>query len=136
MIDSILASLNIPTEGFADDLKFVIHLKRYSKEDTQTGIELVHSWSVQMIMPLSIDKCLVIYGGLNNPKHQLYQCRSAILPEADKVTDLRIMRSADNAFHDHIAATATKGLWKNCVGEQCKAATHLLCCSSVRHSSF
>ena len=61
-----------------------------------------------MDMPLSIEKCLVIYGGPNNPKHQ-YQCGSAILPETDKVADLDIMRSADNTFHDHIAATATKG---------------------------
>ena len=107
MIDSLLASLDIPTEGLADDLKFVIHLKRYSKEDILTSVEQVHSLSVQMGMPLSIDKCIVIHDGLNNHKIQ-YQCRSAILPDADEVADLGIMRSADNNFHDHIAVTATK----------------------------
>lgn len=101
-------------------MKFVIHFKRYSKEEIQTGVEQVHSWYVQMGMPLSVDKCLVIHGRSSNPKHQ-YECGSAILPEVDKVADSGIMLSADNTFHDHIASTAKKG--RRLVG---------LCCSSIR----
>ena len=86
----------------------MIHLKRHRKKALQTGVEQVRSCSVQMGMPLSIDKCLVIHGGPSNLKHQ-FRCESAILPEANKVNDLGITSSSDNTYHDYITSTAKMG---------------------------
>ena len=40
-------------------------------------------------MPLSVEKCVVVYYGANNPKH--YKCRANNLSEAESTVDLGIM---------------------------------------------
>ena len=61
-----------------------------------------------MDMPLSIEKCLVLHCGLNNPQYQ-YQCGGGVLPATDSLADLGIIRSADGTYSEHISAVAQKG---------------------------
>ena len=53
-----------------------------------------------MGMPLSVDKCLVVRCGANNPKHH-YQCGTIDLPETESIVDLGVTQSQLNSLHEH-----------------------------------
>ena len=107
-LDGLLNDLDIPASAYADDLKFIANLVRHSFVKIQSNINRVYDWSVAMDMPLSIEKCLVLHCGSNNPQYQ-YQCGSGVLSATDSAADLGITRSADGTYSEHISTVAQKG---------------------------
>ena len=91
-MDPSLVTLDIPANGYADDLKFVVSLTSHNHSIIQINVQRVYEWSVLMEMPLSVDKCLEVYCGANNPKHY-YQCGTLDLPKTESIVDLGVTRS-------------------------------------------
>ena len=86
-LDRLLNDLDILAGAYADDLKFTANLVHHSYIKIQSNINRVNDWSVAMDMPLSIEKCLVLHCGLNNPQYQ-YQCGGGVLPATDSLAPL------------------------------------------------
>ena len=55
-----------------------------------------------MGMPLSVDKCLVVHCGANNPKHH-YQCGAIDLPETKSIVNLGVTRSYLKSLNEHFS---------------------------------
>lgn len=50
-LDSLLIQLNIPSFGFAYDIKFVVNLVTYMDAHVQTDLNKVDAWSLKLHMP-------------------------------------------------------------------------------------
>jgi hypothetical protein len=107
-VDSLLVLLDIPAQGFADDLKIVANRVKYSASHVQENIDRVRQWSEIMGMPLSLGKLFVLYYGQNNPRHK-YHCGNSTFQVADTFTDLGVLRSSEGNYHEHVINLANKG---------------------------
>ena len=106
-LDSLLSTLDIPVSAYADDFKFVADLFQYTNLQVQRNISKVYEWSIEMELPLSLAKCLVVhYGTMNGHFH--YICGKTYLHEEAHFSDLGILRSRDMDFRDHMANVAQK----------------------------
>ena len=61
LADTLLKQVTIPTLAFADDFKFRADIVKYSRREIQTNMDIVALWSNKRSMPLSLDKCGVLY---------------------------------------------------------------------------
>ena len=59
---------------------------------------------VEMEIPLSFEKCLVIHYVLHNPRYD-YKCGNYKLSNKNSFIDLGIVRSCERDFREHIAST-------------------------------
>ena len=70
-MDSLLQQLDqfIPgsTFVFADDVKFVAEASEQGFGLAQRTVNVIGDWSITHLMPLSVDKSLVLHCGPNNP---------------------------------------------------------------------
>ena len=60
-----------------------------------------------MGMPLSVDKCLVVHCGANNPKHH-FQCGTIDLQETESTVDLGVTQSYLTLFKEHFSKIVQK----------------------------
>ena len=61
--DSMLRCLRLSSVAFTDDVKFVADVAVRTREDVLIEVDAIVAWSDDHIMPLSIDKCLVLHCG-------------------------------------------------------------------------
>ena len=106
-IDSLLSRITLPSEGFADDFKFLADVSVYNAHQKQDEINKVVAWTDENYTPLSVDKCVVIHCGPRQPNN-VYHIRDIVIKSVDNLCDLGISRSSDDSFSDHCLAIANK----------------------------
>ncbi|KAJ3649976.1 hypothetical protein Zmor_021689 [Zophobas morio] len=52
---------------FADDIKLYSSSKNY--RDLERDLRAIYDWTHDWLLPLNLDKCIVLHLGNNNPKH-------------------------------------------------------------------
>ena len=89
-----------PSFAFADDLKFTELAVSALQSSIQSDFNRVAVWSVAFYMPLSLEKCAVLYCGSNNP-HQDYYCNGQLLSSISQFKDLGVLRSSEIIYAAH-----------------------------------
>ena len=62
-IDGLLRAIRLPSQGYADDFKFIADVNVYTRADVQNEINTIAGWTDEHGTPLSIDKCSVLHCG-------------------------------------------------------------------------
>ena len=95
-IDSSLQQLDQLTLkssfAFANDFKFVVETSKQGFGLAQRAVNVIGYRSITHLMPLSVDKILVLLCGPTNPK-RYYVIYNQPLPTARQIKDLGILRS-------------------------------------------
>ena len=106
-IDSLLMSIVCPSFAFADDLKFTELAVSALQSSIQSDLDRVAVWSVAFHMPLSLEKCAVLYCCSNNP-HRDYYCNRQLLSSILQIKDLGVLCSSDIIYAAHPGTVVTK----------------------------
>ena len=96
--DSLLCRISelIPeTYAYADDIKFVNGVTDEDYRISSVAIEVMSPWSAENKMSLSVDKCIVLHYGAENP-NRFYKINGQPLPVSADFKDLGILRSIPN----------------------------------------
>ena len=64
--DSLLRSVSLPVDGFADDIKFLADVTVKSKSEVQAELDKISIWADEKNMPLSFEKPLLCTVGIVN----------------------------------------------------------------------
>ena len=102
--DRVQSSIKI----FANDTKLYAPMKNQSSAvSLQEDINSLLKWSSDWKMPFSANKCVVVYLGKNNPKHDFFMGSSTL---QEKVTEKNIGVMIDNKlkFQEQAASAASK----------------------------
>ena len=91
LIDSLLCKIPFPAGCFADDIKFVADVTTHTVTQMQSAIDEVINWPEENYLPLSIDKCGILYCG-NKQLMNVYYIKGTAVKTKDNFTDLSIMR--------------------------------------------
>jgi hypothetical protein len=75
--------------AYADDLKIVAGVLDQDQVMIQSTINVIQHWSVNNMMPLSLEKCFVLHCGVNN-SHLQYTLDSMPLPTTAHLKVIRI----------------------------------------------
>jgi hypothetical protein len=102
-IDSLLRDLHRKVFCYADDIKLILDVTKYTVVDAQEEIDKVVKWDDNNCTPLSIDKCCVIYCGKQEVLYA-YHIKTAALKSVDSIIDLGVMRtsSISHSAHYHV----------------------------------
>ena len=96
----------LPSQCYADDLKFLADVSVHSSEIVQNEISIVASWVDEKGVPLSLEKCSVLHCGPHQPSH-VYYIKSTQIDNIDSIKDLGVKRSSDSTYSancNHIIA--------------------------------
>ena len=95
-IDGLLRAIRLPSQGYADDFKFIADVNVYTKADVQNEINTIAGWTDEHGTPLSVDKCSVSHCGPHQPNHDYYinSTRSSV----DNFKDLGAKQTADSTY--------------------------------------
>ena len=106
---SLLSSMLLPIEGFADDLKFVADLSPHTKAEVglQSKINKVAIRAESHRMPLSKEKNVVLHCGKKQP-NRVYTLYDEVIVSVDNVADLGIVRTASAMYSDQCHSLASK----------------------------
>ena len=91
-INPLLIALEELAYAFAGDIKYVSKATASNKIRVQQAIGTLEQWTVTYLMSLSLDKCIVLHCGTNNPCY-IYTCNGMPLTVVDVLNDLGVMRS-------------------------------------------
>lgn len=86
--------------AYADDVKFVIGTTEKDYALASSAITVLSAWAVKHNMPLSLEKCVVLYCGCNNPARQ-YTLGGAVMPSTLTFKDLGIVKAPIKIYQDH-----------------------------------
>ena len=98
--NSLLCTINLPLEAFADNLKFLADVTNHTKNGVQAEIDKVSEWADAHLVPLSMEKSNVMHCGRNQPRHS-YTLQNRPLNAIDTTTDLGITRTSDSVYSKH-----------------------------------
>ena len=90
---------------FADDLK--IYAPCHQAGMLQAACDIVLKWSESWLLPLSLEKCIVLHLGSSNPRHT-YSLGDITISAPSTVRDLGILMSPSMKFSEHCAAVAQR----------------------------
>jgi hypothetical protein len=103
-----LDELNLPlSSAYADDIKFVTGVNDCEYHIAQKGVDTIATWSSTQMMPLSIDKNMVLHCGSKNPKHR-YILGGHLMSSVKQFEDLGVLRSEITPYADHIVQTSAE----------------------------
>ena len=71
-IDFLLRKINLPSEAFANNLKFIIDVAINPRDAVQKEVNVLSDWATLHGMPLSVEKCTVLHCGPHQPNHTYY----------------------------------------------------------------
>ena len=99
-IDFLLRKISLPSETFADDLKFIIDVAINPRDAVQKEVNLLSDWATLHGTPLSVEKFTVLHCGPHQPNHTYY-INSVAITSTDSVKDLGIRQSKDGTYTEH-----------------------------------
>ena len=99
-IDFLLRKISLPSETFADDLKFIIDVAINPRDAVQKEVNLLSDWATLYGTPLSVEKCTVLHCGPHQLNHTYY-INSVAITSTDSVKDLGIRQSKDGTYTEH-----------------------------------
>ena len=105
--DSLLRSVSLPFDGFADDIQFLADVIVKSKSEVQAELDKISIWSDENNMPLSFEKTIAMHCGHCQPFHE-YHIKDQVIKAVNNFTDLGVRRSANAPYSSHCEALATK----------------------------
>ena len=106
-INPLLRKLTLPSQGFADDLKFVADVVTHSRSRIQQEVDTISLWADEHCTPLSLEKCTVLHCGHHQPNND-YTIHNAVMKRVDVQSDLGIIRSCDGTFTEHCRNAVAK----------------------------
>ena len=106
-IDSMLMSIVCPSFVFAADLKATELAISALQSSIQSDLDQVAVWSVAFHIPLSLEKCAVLYCGSNN-LHRDYYCNGQQFSSISQFKDLGVLRSSYVIYAAHPGTVVTK----------------------------
>lgn len=99
-ISDLAADIKTNIVFFADDTKFFGNpLQQY--DELRHDLAAIERWTETWMLPLSGQKCCVLYIGAANPRHQ-YQLNNQQLTGVNKQRDLGVMVASDLKWEIHI----------------------------------
>jgi hypothetical protein len=102
-VDSLLRDLRCKVFCYADDIKLIFDVTKYTAADAQGEIDKVVKWADINCTPLSIDKCCVMHCGKQEVPYA-YHIKAAALKCVTSVIDLGVMRSSSISHSAHYHA--------------------------------
>ena len=99
-IDGLLRAICLPSQGYADDFKFIANVNVYTRADLQNEINTIVGLTDEHGTPLSVDKCSVLHCGPHQPNHE-YHINSTRISSVDGVRDLGVKRTTDSTLSEH-----------------------------------
>ena len=99
-IDGLLRAIRLPSQGYADDFKFIVDVNVYTRADVQNEINTIAGWTDEHGTPLSVDTCSVLHSGPLQPNHE-YHNNSTRISSVNSVRELGVKRTTDNKYSEH-----------------------------------
>ena len=99
-IDGLLRAIRLPSQGYADDFKFIADVNVYTRADVQNEINTIAGWTDEHGTPLFVDKCSVLHCGPHQPNHE-YHINYTRISSVDSVRDFGVKRTTDSTCSEH-----------------------------------
>ena len=106
-INPLLRKLTLPSQGFADDLKFIADVIALSSYRIQQDVDTISLWADKHCTPLLIEKCTVLYCGRHQPNND-YTIHNVVMKRVDILFDLGVIRSCEGTFTEHCRNAVAK----------------------------
>ncbi|KAJ3652699.1 hypothetical protein Zmor_018641 [Zophobas morio] len=90
---------------FADDIKLYSSSANY--RDLELDFRAIYDWTHDWMLPLNLDKCIVLHLGNNNPKYA-YFVDNLLLSCTDSHVDLGVVVTSNLSWTEHIQRVASK----------------------------
>jgi len=91
---------------FADDVNIYAIINDVNDSaQLQKGLDSLYAWSDIWQLPLSLQKCTILYLGRNNTLHN-YSVNNVSLPDVTVVTDLGVLVDNNLRFTIHSASVS------------------------------
>ena len=106
-LDPLLKKISLPKQAFADDVKFVADITKYTQDYIQSEINIVAQWADEHEAPISLEKSSVLHCG-RQQQHNTYFIHGLPIKSVDTVIDLGVTRSSDGSYSAHYQGLITK----------------------------
>ena len=89
--------------AFVDDLKFVLPANERDWTLGQVAERVVQDWSHAHMLPLSIEKSIILHCNVHNACH-VYMFEGQSMRTTDVFKDLNVLRSSHHHYNEHVAS--------------------------------
>ena len=96
--------------AFADNLKCALPANEHGQTLGQAAVCVVQDYSHAHMMPLSIEKSLILYCGVNNVCH-VYMLEGQPMPTINVFKDLGMLRSSHHHYYERITSLSASFRW-------------------------